>query len=987
MILDQIIWSEGNRDPGMDHEADIQIKNWPLAEWNQRLVAGLLRNPSEDGSFDPIYNLAITREVFARAANAEHSPQSVVHAFLECLRHHLSKRRRALDVDGIRLYLSLGWNPTADFDPPFWAHLVFSCFVASAPEVIGDRDFRRRMKMLLGSERSLQLLRLPRLWEDVAEWTKCQRRMGRNCRELVLPQPGWKKLIGYSLLFAFPSRKDSERLVRVLGANDLLGIEPPVRLTSKAIEAGLRTFSNRFGQEYSDFRQQWHTDPTKAARNRFWSAVRDVALYGKPSVKSAEVSFGLAISQDTDGIFSCWVTSDRDFSQGQFFALSADLFGSEVHLVHLGNRDFSGADDAVSRCVFGKEKSPITVRGLARAVQERVLLFEQTAPGFFTWRSTFPERERLVFLIQSEAVLEFVRAFGGKSFQSQYSGWYGVEGCTRSHLLKAQKKLPKVFQTLRCLQPTAPPTRIWLSGQLYADSGTASVVGLPELLPHLRVDGADSVVAEPEVADIPSHALKRVQTSSDEWAFPNVALDGRFTIAAATQRAVFATRSVSFSGRYYGHEFLSPSSAQSWLVENPSGLIEDFELEMQAPSPAEEGMFEADEFGIDLQNPAPYVASEGEKKRTRALSIALASMLTHQKTISEMEVYEVFMRVLGVESWRVPQILRTWLESNRLRRLYARSWRTRSYVAVKPHFVAYRCRGQIHGTTMGLFYPELLQAVTGQAEKLGAGVRELHSTSPWSPMSIRVSSGSLDVLVAISGASGLNSVRTIYPPKRALRSVAELILQGQNPNGRRTKDSPPAMKIGSDSEGNPVHIDEIRYRAAPNEYCVRVGEKGEFGSKSRAASLLAAFSFIGERPFEEIDKTGLQMRNRFAFLPLAAGELASAFDISSPAPEFRSQKGYTYRFASAELRRAVSDALYSTQPISGGSDSFAYWLVESAISCSPKNSRVPVSALGGVRCLKGFDVLDRVASRGGIPDRLVPIFLELLRRTDSPGKD
>jgi hypothetical protein len=35
--------------------------------------------------------------------------------------------------------------------------------------------------------------------------------------------------------------------------------------------------------------------------------------------------------------------------------------------------------------------------------------------------------------------------------------------------------------------------------------------------------------------------------------------------------------------------------------------------------------------------------------------------------------------------------------------------------------------------------------------------------------------------------------------------------------------------------------------------------------------------------------------------------------------------------------------------------------------------------------LKRFDVLDGVASRGGIPDRLIPMFLELLRRTDSPG--
>src|SRR5271168_3327002 len=111
----------------MDHEGIVQIKNWPLAEWNHRLVEGILRNPSEDGSFDPLYNLMITRETFARAANVEHSPQSVVHAFLECLRQHLGTRQRALDVDGTRLCTSLSWNPKADSDPPFWAHLIFSC--------------------------------------------------------------------------------------------------------------------------------------------------------------------------------------------------------------------------------------------------------------------------------------------------------------------------------------------------------------------------------------------------------------------------------------------------------------------------------------------------------------------------------------------------------------------------------------------------------------------------------------------------------------------------------------------------------------------------------------------------------------------------------------------------------------------------------------------------------------------------------------------
>src|ERR1700740_1320340 len=166
---------------------NLALRSWSLQEWNSRLVAAILRQPTPEGTFDPLTRLTVSRALLARATGLETTPDIAFDAFHRYISEHLKASRHALDTDAEHASRSARWTPSSPLDPPYWEHLVFTCYVANLPGIEAG-DYRIRLCELVPGTNRQTLHRLPRLWRKLAEWTAIQSSRHGNCRELVLPE-------------------------------------------------------------------------------------------------------------------------------------------------------------------------------------------------------------------------------------------------------------------------------------------------------------------------------------------------------------------------------------------------------------------------------------------------------------------------------------------------------------------------------------------------------------------------------------------------------------------------------------------------------------------------------------------------------------------------------------------------------------------------------------------------------------------------------
>src|SRR5208337_3589537 len=102
----------------------------------------------------------------------------------------------------------------------------------------------------------------------------------RPFRRLLLPSPPpYLSIVGYQYCLAFPTRRDQERLRKLLSAAELLGSEPPVTRVFNLLEDRLSLFTPQFQKTYREFRNLYPASPRSvSAATAFWSVIRDAAL-------------------------------------------------------------------------------------------------------------------------------------------------------------------------------------------------------------------------------------------------------------------------------------------------------------------------------------------------------------------------------------------------------------------------------------------------------------------------------------------------------------------------------------------------------------------------------------------------------------------------------------------------------------------------------------------------------------------------------------
>jgi hypothetical protein len=151
--------------------ADAPWAEWDVSGWNRVLLRHFFfaRTDADPG---PIAQLVVAPEEFARAiGEVEGIGGELRDAFLAAMRKRILRSGLLIGRDAKESRGS--WCEKDETDPPFVAHLLLTCLLAS--DISGERaaqgNFRKRLDQLFDREGSNHALEeLPPLWSSLSCW-------------------------------------------------------------------------------------------------------------------------------------------------------------------------------------------------------------------------------------------------------------------------------------------------------------------------------------------------------------------------------------------------------------------------------------------------------------------------------------------------------------------------------------------------------------------------------------------------------------------------------------------------------------------------------------------------------------------------------------------------------------------------------------------------------------------------------------------------
>ena len=458
-------------------------KMWAYAEWNERLLEYcLVRHDGADGT--PVTRLAATPEELTLVVGDDAATaDAVAKRFVEVIRQELPHGR---SFSGYCLdYVSYArrsnpWTPKSGDSPHFFAMLWFTCLVAYGyPDP--SEGFHNRITYLIFSKHD-QLTQLPKVWSDFRDWTHHQVCVGAPICELVLPPEDiFRTVIGYSYFLAFPHQHDRQILAEVLAEARLVGIEPPVSLTLKALEGSRGRFSDGFKQDLDNLVKVFLEKGKDPRDSAFWRAIRQEAQ--RPS-------FELATSEPPSSgevtIFARWnddellrpylactqdwippsglVKTPLDFTAGKFS--------------HQVESNDSGGTATVLKKVL--HDAGAVTGGSKRAVEQGILPLDSVASGEFQLATGGYITGCTLALVREDRVKPFIDAYGGSREESAFAGWFEIAGCN----IRELDELPELMPDATTLLHTTDSQRPRFVGGLRTPSG--AFYRLNTYLPKVR---------------------------------------------------------------------------------------------------------------------------------------------------------------------------------------------------------------------------------------------------------------------------------------------------------------------------------------------------------------------------------------------------------------------------------------------------------------------------------------------------------------------
>lgn len=459
---------------------DFHWRHWTYSYWNKELVEQWLFVSDPVLLADPIDRIPAMPEQLASIARAEPAEASAVtKAFIQRILHELPA-----GTSFCGFCADYGpWSPDSSDPPHFFGMLWFTCLIAYGYPA-SEGSFHDRFTQVVGRHNFYQCL--PKLWEDVAAWTRMRRQDGELVREIRLPPPSeHRPVIGYSHFLAFPNRNDRRALAKILEEAGLVGFEPPVTPVLQALSRARKALGKDFLDDFDDFQNRYALgqDPRNEA---FWRAVRQEALdpsrglstnTGRRTSKTA-----LVFLEDDQGlrpIVGC--QSDVVLPEGFEVHQSDDLLNWPAYVTGSG-----GDLDASWREAFGEGLLlPISARKL---IAQGLLVLREYSSGEYEVVSGPDIHGCQKAMVSRDFTKPFVDAFPGPAGRpttiqpSMVDGWDEVAGCEIQQVDELPKELENFTQLLRTM---SPPSVAFVGG-IRTPSGFLFV---PEFLPTLRAPG------------------------------------------------------------------------------------------------------------------------------------------------------------------------------------------------------------------------------------------------------------------------------------------------------------------------------------------------------------------------------------------------------------------------------------------------------------------------------------------------------------------
>jgi hypothetical protein len=669
-------------------------KNWDAHEWGR----ALLHHYFMGDDARPVSRLAISPEELARAAGAPESDASAVRdAFLQSVRCAPTSFRRRLSSASLT-----AWNRRAE--PPFLAHLLFTCFAAASLDAntADEGVFRERIRQLLGHEEgtTYSLSDLSRLWEAFAAWLQKRHDAGELYRPLILPERGRLNLIGYSVRLAFPGREDRLRLLNTLAASGIAA-NPTVPEAFQAITRARARFSAAFLRVFDQARAAVAKGRDVPELHALWSAILEVLpLAARAARRKERVRYQVIAQEDDLAHVQPFVVAAGALpgnSAGIDLSLLDEPFEDFTHFLVTGERTdliarlllMGGLDDKVADF----RASPIP-----RAVREGVLLFRQVDSSTWDLAVTRPSEGKARALVRSYLIESFIRLVPPAKRQSRdtrFEGWRETVAFDAAELAEPNKSLSPDLTSVRCLQRVEVGLQLHLMDGIRVEDGYLGFSGLrPEVhcteVTHVQLIRRAGEAEDSRVTEVATLAQVIDRPGVFGWVPDDNDLDGAHLLVGSQRDRVLARRRVNFHSRVLSFDYKMPTDPTRWFVEGCSSDV--------VPAGEASNRFVAS----DVSRPAPLPAAEAlhdeaarvftkcsidDSTRHDHLVEALAAIASGKKGIPEAELIEIVTKIVGYAGPTIWEIIRGWQEAGYLDCLSKRQWHGRVYFARHPTLV------------------------------------------------------------------------------------------------------------------------------------------------------------------------------------------------------------------------------------------------------------------------------------------------------------
>jgi hypothetical protein len=933
--------------------------SWTLDDWNSALLEHYF---GQRGGVDsPVRRIVVNGTELRRAINGSANDYEAEEAFLKAIRLPRVEFNRVIAGQHLR-----GGHWTLNDPPRFLSHLVLTCLAASTIEadLYNEGDFRERLAHLLGNapNESYPLTGLPALWNALSHWLHVQRQRGQSLRRLELPTPSQgRRLIGHSVLLAFPARADEKTLASVL-SDRAFGQEPPVQPVLKLVRTNSYKFSQPFQEAFARFDKAYSARGADLYDDPFWAAVRAAVTVELERIRAeAKIELQLVVELSSSGEYELYVVSDRPVGSklGRLnFLESGATLGRFSSVVGSENqRGVDALSSAVRQLLQGTLETALPGsrrrQPLFSTVRDGVLLFQSNEIDLKVLATSRPSSGRVYPIIRDDLVGEFLAhlpaASKPGSQPSEYLGWTSLQVMDASVLSCFDRVHSGPLLNVRCLQPTVLSSEISVSGGVRVDGG---YLGMSSLLPAIVAPGADDVQLVPQSAE-PNSAkpllLRRQSLAGGSSAFSitsDTALHGDYLLVSRSAGTLRARRKIAFRSYVLSCDYKDWKTPSDWIVESSGPAVvrgalarietaasrDRVDVEPWAPENLREWIAEGGRpqrvRGRSWSVP-PWVGSKDDKLKVEQFVQAAAALSESRQGITEPDFLELlrtcFLSPSAVSVW---DLARSWIEAGAFERAAFSRWRGTRYFAQRPYFALSRVSHGVRGTLMGLASPSVRDHVAEQMENLGAQLTLSARYSTWSLPTWSWMAPSTTPFDETSRRLSLADSRWPRPLESFLVPIAAVASTSDDEgseyalHSRWKWDEERFVPITVPSHGAEIEILQLRRSDRPTRYEIYRNAERLWITPSRTWALLFGYSLAGRPVFSTGDSRWLCRSVRAnVYLPPQLGRWLVSHGNPMPGPITGAdgKSTYVYTFSSDSDRSAAIELLWGiTSPTALG---------------------------------------------------------------------